>query len=96
MLRSDPHNYSDAYIVVKGRISVTSTNANRNKKLIFKNNAPFRSCILKINNTFIENAENLNIIMPLCNLLGNNNGTTNKSFEHETKLIGITPQNPSR
>ena len=43
MLRSDLCDYSDAYIVVKGRISVTGTNnANRrNKKLTFKNNAPF-------------------------------------------------------
>ena len=55
MLRSDLCDYSDAYIVVKGIINVTGTNANnrRNKKLTFKNNAPFRSCISKINNTFI-------------------------------------------
>ena len=40
---SDLCDYSDAYIFVKGRISVTDTNAKRrNKKLIFKNNAPFR------------------------------------------------------
>ena len=47
MLRSDLWDYSDAYIVVKGRISVTDTNnANkRDKKLTFKNNAPFRLCI---------------------------------------------------
>ena len=43
---------SDASIVVKERISVTGTNkANGiNKKLTFKNNAPFRTCISKINN----------------------------------------------
>ena len=41
----------------------------RNKKLMFKNNAPFRSCILKINNTFIDNAEDLDIVMPMNNLL---------------------------
>ena len=59
MLRSDLCDYSDAYIVVKERISVTGTNdANRrNKKLTFKNNAPFRPCISRINNTFIDNAE---------------------------------------
>ena len=53
MLRSDLCDYSDAYIVVTGMISVTGINANnrRNKKLTFKNNAPFRSCISKINNT---------------------------------------------
>ena len=47
MLRSDSFDYSDAYIGLKGRVSVTSTNANnrRNKKLSFKNNYPFRSGI---------------------------------------------------
>ena len=47
MLRSDLWNYSDSYIVVKGRISVTGINAakRRNKKLTFRNNASFRSCI---------------------------------------------------
>ena len=47
MLRSDLWDFSDVYIVVKGRISVTDTNnANkRDKKLTFKNNAPFRLCI---------------------------------------------------
>ena len=60
-----------SYIVVKGIINVTGTNANnrRNKKLTFKNNAPFRSCISKINNTFIDNAEDLDIAMPMYNLL---------------------------
>ena len=40
-----------------------------NKKLTFRNNAPFRSCISKINNTFIDNAENLDIVMPMYNFL---------------------------
>ena len=71
MLRSDLCDYSDAYVVVNGRISVTGAdNANRrNKKLTFENNAPFRSYILKINNTFIGNAEDLDIIMPMYSLL---------------------------
>ena len=53
MIRSDLCYYSDAYIVVKGRISGAGTeNANRrNKKLTFKNNASFRSCKSKISNT---------------------------------------------
>ena len=56
MLRSDLGDYSDVYIVEKGRITVTGTyNANRrNKKLVFKNKAPFRSWISKINNTFVD------------------------------------------
>ena len=41
----------------------------RNKKLTFKNNAPFRSCISKINNTFIDNAGDLDIVMLMYNLL---------------------------
>ena len=57
MLRSDLCDYSNAYIVVKGRISVRGNNANNreNKKLTFKNKAPFRSCISKTKNTFIYN-----------------------------------------
>ena len=47
MVRSDLPDYSDAYIIVKGKVTVGGTsNANeRNKKLVFKNNVPFRSCI---------------------------------------------------
>ena len=69
MLRSDLCDYSDAYIVVKGTITVTDPNkANYDKKLAFKNNAPFTSCISKINNTLIDNAEYLDIVLPLYNL----------------------------
>ena len=58
MLKSDLCDYNDAYIGVKGRISVRGINdANRiNKKLIFKNNSSFRSCTSKDNNTFAGNA----------------------------------------
>ena len=70
MLRSDLCDYSDAYIVVKGTITVTDPNkANYDKKLAFKNNAPFTSCISKINNTLIDNAEDLDIVIPMFNLL---------------------------
>ena len=56
---------------MKGIISVTGTNGanRRNKKLIFKNNVPFRSLITKINNTFVDNAEDLDLVMPMYNLL---------------------------
>ena len=71
MLRSNLCDYSDAYIVIKGKIKVRGTNdaIKRNKKLTFKNNAPFRSCISKINNAFIDDAEDLGIVMPMYNLL---------------------------
>ena len=58
--------FSEAYIVVKRKITVTNPDNNAyNKKLAFKNNAPFVSCILKINNTLIDNVEDLNIIIPM-------------------------------
>ena len=71
MLRSDLCDYSDAYIVVKEGISVTGTdNANRrNKKLTPKDNAPLKSCISKINNAFVDNAEDLDMVVPMCNFL---------------------------
>ena len=58
------------YVVVKGTITVAGpNNANYDKKLAFKNNAPFPSCISKINNTLIDNAEDLAIVIPVYNLL---------------------------
>ena len=70
MLRSDLCDYSDAYIVVTGDITVTNPNNDAfDKKLAFKNNAPFISSISKINNTLIDNAEDLDIVMPMYNLL---------------------------
>ena len=73
MLRSDLCDYSDAYIVVKGDITLTKTNGRgiidiRNRFLAFKNNTPFTNCISKINNVLIDNAEDLDIVMPMCNL----------------------------
>ena len=70
MSRSDLRDYSDAYIVVKGKIIVTNPNNDAyDKKLAFKNNAPFVSCILKINNTLIDNAQDLDIVIPTYNLI---------------------------
>ena len=71
MLKSDLCDYNDAYIAVNGTITVERNNVakTRNKNLIFKNNTPFRSCKSKISNTFIGNAEDLDIVMPMYNLL---------------------------
>ena len=59
MLRPNLFDYSDAYIVIKRTITVDGTNANNqtDKMLTFKNNTSFRSCVSKISNTFINNAE---------------------------------------
>ena len=77
MLRSNLCDYSDAYILVKGKIVVTAPGANnannirdkRNRSLILKNNAPFVSCITSINGELIEDADDLDIVMPMYNLL---------------------------
>ena len=70
MLRSDSCDYSDAYVIVKGTITIVRpNNAKRNKSVAFKNNAPFINCISKINGVKIDNAEDLDVIMPMYNLL---------------------------
>ena len=70
MLRSDLCDFNDAYIVVKGDITVGApNNAKRNKAVAFKNNAPFSNCISKINGVKIDNAEDLDVVMLMYNLL---------------------------
>ena len=70
MLRSDLCDFSDAYIVVKGTITLTKINGRgiidiRNRFEAFKNNAPFSNCISKTNNALIDNAEDIDVIMPM-------------------------------
>ena len=75
MLRSTLCDYSDAYILVKRNITVNNTATagadanNTNKKVILKNCAPFTNCISKINNEQIDNAECIDIVMPMYNLI---------------------------
>ena len=70
MLKLDLCDYSDAYIIVEGTISVSDPDfASNGKKLAFKNNAPFVTCISKINNTLIDNEKDLDTVMPLYNLI---------------------------
>ena len=75
MLRYSLRDYSDAYILVKGNISVHNTGDadvdanNTNKKVIFKNCAPFTNCITKINNTQVDNAKDIDIVILMYNLL---------------------------
>ena len=62
MFRSDLCDFSDAYSVVKGTITVVRpNNAKRNKTVTFKNNAPFINCISKINVVKVDNAEDLDV-----------------------------------
>ena len=76
MLRSNLCDYSDAYILVKGTITVNgivngaeNEILRKNRPLILKNKAPFVSCMTKINNEFIEDADDLYIVMSMYNLL---------------------------
>ena len=75
MLKSSLCDYSDAYILVKGTISVNNTAAagaganNTNKRVIFKTCAPFTYCISEINNTQVDNAKDIDIVVPMYNLI---------------------------
>ena len=89
MRKSNLCDYSDAYIVVKGNITVdketfeepnntaanvTTTNTSNDnafgeKRLVFKSNTPFIICVSKINGLKIDNAEDLDVVMSMYNLL---------------------------
>ena len=77
MLKSSLCDYSDAYILVKGKITIAGAGDDaaarqadeRDKGVGFKNCAPFTNCISEINNTQIDNCIDIDIVMPLYNLL---------------------------
>ena len=77
MLKSSLCDYSDAYILVKGKITITGAGADaaarqtdeRDKSVAFKNCAPFTICISQINNTEIDNCQDIDIVMPMYNLI---------------------------
>ena len=75
MLKCRLCDYNDAYMLVKGSITVNNTAAadaganNTNKKVIFKKCAPFINCISEVNNTQVDNAKGVNIVMPMYNLI---------------------------
>ena len=77
MLRSNLCDYADAYILVKGTITITGAGDDaaarqadeRNKGVTFKNCAPFTKFISRINNVDIDNARDIDIVMPIYNLI---------------------------
>ena len=77
MSKSSLCDYIDAYILVKGKITITGAGDDaaarqadeREKGVAFKNYAPFTNCISEINNTQIDNCKDIDILMPLYNLL---------------------------
>ena len=76
-LRSNLCDYADAYILVKGTIIITGARNNaaarqadeRDKGVTFRNCAPFTKCISRINNTEIDNGKDIDIVMPMYNLI---------------------------
>ena len=68
---------SDAYILVKGTVTITGAGADaaarqadeRDEGVAFKNCVPFTNCISEINNTQVDNAKDIDIIMPMYNLI---------------------------
>ena len=91
MLRSNLCDYSDAYILVKGTITVTAPGANndannirdkRNRPLILKNNTPFVSCITRINGELIEDANDLDIVIPMYNYSKNYRKTIGSLYNY--------------
>ena len=73
MLRSGLCSYSNAYRLFKKPITFPNTGTaapnNGNKKVIFKNFAPFTYCISGINNTEIDRHKDINVVMSMCNLI---------------------------
>ena len=77
MINSSLCDYSDACILVKGKITITGEGAEdavkrldeKNKGVIFKNCAPFINCKTEINNTEVDNAKDIDIVMPAYNLI---------------------------
>ena len=77
MLKSSLWDYSDAYILVKGTITINGAGADvgarqadeRHKGVAFKNCAPFTNCISEINNTQVDNAKDIDIVMPMYDLI---------------------------
>ena len=75
IIRSDLCDYSDAYIFVKGTVTVPNMAAagavvnNTDKKVIFKNCASFTDCITERNNAQVDDAQKIDLVMPMYNLV---------------------------
>ena len=99
MIRSNLCDYADAYILANGRITITGAEADaaarkadeRDKGVIFKNCAAFVECISRINNTEISNAKDIDIVMPMYNLIeySDNYSKTSGSYGNTIKIIQI-------
>ena len=82
VIKSNLCDYSDAYILVTG--DITATGGDANTKVAFKNCAPFTKCVTHINDEHVDNADNLDIVMPMYNLIeySDNYSDTSGSLWH--------------
>ena len=87
MLSSSLCDYSDAYILVSATITVPNAAAgraaaNNRKTIIIKNDAPFTNCVSELNNTQIDNGKDIDIVVPMYNLIeyGDNYSKTSGSL----------------
>ena len=97
MLRSNLCDYADAYILVKGTITVTEAGNDdaakwldeRNKGVTFKNCASFTNCKSRINNAYLDNAKDIDIVMPMYILIecSDNYSKTSRSLGDTIKMI---------
>ena len=93
MLKSSLCHYSDPYVLVKGTITISAAGDDaaarqadeRDKGVTFKNCAPFINCISEINNTQVGNSKDIDIVMPMCNLIEYNDNYAKKN----RKLMAI-------
>ena len=97
MLKSSLCDYSDAYILAKGTITIAGAGADeaarqadeRDKGVVFKNCAPFTNCISEIINTQVDNAKDIDIVMPMYNSIeysdnyGKTSGSLWQYYRHE-------------
>ena len=100
MLKTSLCDYGAAYIIIKGNTTVNNTMAagaaanNSNKKVVFKNCAPFTDSISEINNTKVDNAKYTDIVMPVVNNDGDivdiNGANATDSFNFKAKITGQT------
>ena len=89
--------YSDAYILVKRTITVTNAAAegvavnNTNKKVIFKNYAPFTDCITEVDNTQVDDAQKIDIVMPIYNLVEYSDAYSKNKHQYyrDVNIIGM-------
>ena len=96
MVKSSLFDYSNAYILVQGTITIIGKRTDtatrqvdeRGKEVIFKNCALFTDYVSKINNTQVDNAKDLNVVMLMCNLIecSNNYAKISGTFVNITEM----------